>query len=388
MEDLPNEMIVYIIKYLDIPAALNMSRVNKFYRDLVRRVLLITVYELFPITKNTRYYLNCRKYEIREDIYLDPKPNTMCNLANWKEVFANKMVCCSNGVTNMAPFELCLAINMSGCKDVKPLNVFKRAKIVNITNTDITNFEAGPVLNLFRADNNEARINFKGFPKRMNVISAVNNAIEEITDIEAVKTLVLDSNLITNLGSIKKVEYLSVTCTYITAISGLPNLQVLRANYTDLVTLNLETPKTLKSLEISGTNLPNLNMLVDMSNLECLAVDKFIRSIKVVEHLTNLKYLSIMDSGLVEEEVDVSNLKNLLSLGFSRNVVGFEKLTQLAALKIDGRLLYFQDILDKLKLLTNLKNVAFMGVDRPEMFTETIDIWSYLPKGCNAVYNV
>lgn len=384
MEELPYEMICHILKYLDIESAMNMSLVNKFFRETMHLILLIGENKPFVVTSKTRYYLFCRKYEIREDLFLDPNPNGMCSLNRLKRRFADRFITCSDKVTNMLPFELCKMIVMAGCKNIQKLGDFKKVAGVDMSNTGLLNFKPNPFLKAFGFANNEARINFEGFPKRMSILNAMNNCIDEIKSVEDVEQLQLDDNLLTNLGSIKKVKHLSINNNYITTLSGLPNLEALNANYTDLVTLDLDTPKTLKHLEISGTRLPNLNMLIGMSNLLHLKVNNFPQSIKAVEYLTSLITLKVVDSGLIEEYIDVSNLTNLKVLSFSRNVVGFEKLSRLVVLLIDVRLLQFQDILDKLKLLTNLKYIELIRVERPEIVNE-VNLRSYLPDGCEII---
>ncbi len=121
-------------------------------------------------------------------------------------------------------------------------------------------------------------------------------------------------------------------------IEYLDNLTSLTMQRLDGIDTPYLSDLTLNTLQLTNTNVNNLNFINDLSSLKELRIDDCIKDKSAISNMHNLQTLSITenyDNNISNsmDDIDFTNLTNLksLSIGYSNNI-DFSKLTSLSNL--------------------------------------------------------
>jgi len=194
------------------------------------------------------------------------------------------------------------------------LITLKHLKFLNLSSNKISSIyilkDLTEITNLVLSNNKIIDLNPLTYLTKLIILDLSENSLQDVSAINKIKTL----------------EELSLSNNNIQGFPFLPNLinlRILNLRSNGLEDIfGIEVCSELQTLDISNNKIYNIHYLENLSSLECLFIDKnVIEDLSPIHKLFNLKYLYASQNKI--DHFFFSNLKKIVSLDLSNNVINF-----------------------------------------------------------------
>jgi len=334
---LPVEIWCQIFEYLSVPIALRLCNLDGDVGVELRRIVLLCKYDEQKISSDTKYFLNCEKYEITDRLSFSSWRKEMFCWRNFTWInsmdvdwnirrnltaaFNNKSVSFRYRLYDFRAISACKEIIYDVTDEGTIPDSFLGVEVVSIrysyTNRYVQNpeqLDAVDISNLRYSQHvlvSEARINKTGLKNFTEPLKSITLSdcydLDDISQLNGTDEIDLSETKIRSISGITHVKHLNIAGTKVDDINSLVDIETLNASNTKIT--RFDAPSTLRHLDISDCrrlttiNLASTLDYLDISNTDISDISQFskIKIIKMahcsevsdISLLTDVEYLDI-----------------------------------------------------------------------------------------------